>query len=217
MNEVKGLEFRLSEGTEGAETRSVTPPAKTDPLSRGDADSLLKRIPPVKTESDDQKDFAVRERSLPAPKTGKVNPVKFPAPEDLAAPNANIPAKLDVLRFSPTGEVSIAPEMTVTFSQPMVAITSQEQAAETVPVRLTPEVKGKWRWLGTKTLMFDAEQRFPQGDKIYRHDSRRDQVRRWRHAGKRCFVVIYHTAAGGENHASGEPDNAPRCADVPGI
>jgi uncharacterized protein YfaS (alpha-2-macroglobulin family) len=165
MSDVKGLEFRLSEGTEGAETRTVTPPAKTDPLSGGDAESLLKRIPPVKIEGDDQKDFAVRERSLPAPKTGKVNPVKFPAPEDRAAPNANIPAKLDVLRFSPTGEVSIAPEMTVTFSQPMVAITSQEQA-ENVPVKLTPEVKGKWRWLGTKTLMFDAEQRFPQATKF---------------------------------------------------
>src|ERR1044072_9809018 len=59
MSDVKGLEFRLSEGTEGAETRTVTPPAKTDPLSQGDADSLLKRIPAVKTEGDDQKDFAV--------------------------------------------------------------------------------------------------------------------------------------------------------------
>lgn len=166
MNEGKGLEFRLSEGTEGAETRSVTPPAKTDPLSKGDTESLLKRIPPVKTSGDDQKDFAVRDRSLPAPKTGKVNPVKFPAPEDRAAPNVNTAAKLEVLRFSPSGEVSIAPEMNVTFSQPMVAVTSQEDAAQTVPVQLSPQVKGKWRWLGTKTLMFDAEQRFPQATKF---------------------------------------------------
>jgi uncharacterized protein YfaS (alpha-2-macroglobulin family) len=166
MSEVKGLEFRLSEGSDTAETRTATPPAKTDPLSQGDTDSLLKRIPPVKIEGDDQKDFAIRDRSLPAPKTGKVNPVKFPSPEDRAAPNANIPAKLEVLRYAPSGEVSIAPEMTVTFSQPMVAVTSQEQAAQTVPVQLTPQVKGNWRWLGTKTLMFDAQQRFPQATKF---------------------------------------------------
>jgi uncharacterized protein YfaS (alpha-2-macroglobulin family) len=165
-NDNKGLQFRLSEGTEGAETRTATPPAKTDPLSPGETDSLLKRIPPVKAEGDDEKDFAVRDHSLPAPKAGKVNPVKFPAPEDRAAPNANVPAKLEVLRYSPSGEVSIAPEMTVTFSQPMVAVTSQEEAAQTVPVQLTPQVKGKWRWLGTKTLMFDAEQRFPQATKF---------------------------------------------------
>src|SRR5882757_7106033 len=101
MSDVKGLEFRLSEGTEGAESRTVTPPAKTDPLSTGDTDSLLKRIPPVKTTGEDEKDFAVRDRSLPAPKTGKVNPVKFPSAEDRAAPNANIPAKLEVLRYTP--------------------------------------------------------------------------------------------------------------------
>jgi alpha-2-macroglobulin len=166
MGEAKGLEFRLSEGTEGAETRTTTPPAKTDPLSQSQSENLLKRIPPVKKEGDDEKDFAIRDRSLPAPKTGKVNPIKFPSAEDRAQPANNIPAKLEVLRYSPSGEVSIAPEMTVTFSQPMVAITSQEQAAETVPVKLTPEVKGRWRWLGTKTLMFDAEQRFPQATKF---------------------------------------------------
>jgi uncharacterized protein YfaS (alpha-2-macroglobulin family) len=166
MSDVKGLEFRLSEGTEGAESRTVTPPAKTDPLSPGETDSLLKRVPAVKSAGDDQKDFAVRDRSLPAPKAGRVNPVKFPSADDRALPNANIPAKLEVLRYTPSGEVSIAPEMTVTFSQPMVAITSQEQAAETVPVKLTPEVKGRWRWLGTKTLMFDADQRFPQATKF---------------------------------------------------
>ncbi len=166
MSVNKGLEFRLSEGAEGAETRTVTPPAKTDPLSKGEADSLLKRIPPVKTEGDDEKDFAIRDRSLPAPKTGKVNPVKFPAPEDVAPRPANVAAKLEVLRYSPQGDVAIAPEMSVTFSQPMVAVTSQEEAAQTVPVQLSPQVKGKWRWLGTKTLMFDAEQRFPQATKF---------------------------------------------------
>lgn len=166
MPNVNGLEFRLTEGSEGAETRTVTPPAKTDPLSKGEADNLLKRIPEVKTGDEDQKDFAVRDRSLLAPKTGKVNPVKFPSDADRAAPQVNTSSKLEVLRFSPTGDVSIAPEMSITFSQPMVAVTSQEQAAQTVPVKLFPEVKGKWRWLGTKTLMFDAEQRFPQATKF---------------------------------------------------
>ena len=43
----------------------------------------------------------------------------------------------------------------------MVSITSQEEAAETVPVKLSPQPPGKWRWVGTKTLLFEPAVRFP--------------------------------------------------------
>src|SRR5689334_19868569 len=48
----------------------------------------------------------------------------------------------------------------------MVAVTSQEQAAQYTPVELTPQVEGRWRWLGTKTLMFDTAKRFPMATKF---------------------------------------------------
>lgn len=161
-----GLEFRLSEGQEGAENRQTTPPAKGENLSETETANLLKRLPPVKAEQDDQQDFAKRAGTLPAPKTGKIVPVKFPADDERGTPKINVAATLEVVRFAPEGEIPIAPELSVTFSQPMVSVTSQEQAAQVVPVRLTPEVKGKWRWLGTKTLLFDAEQRFPMATKF---------------------------------------------------
>jgi uncharacterized protein YfaS (alpha-2-macroglobulin family) len=161
-----GLEFRLSEGQEGAENRQTTAPAKGESLSESETANLLKRLPPVKAEQDDQQDFAKRAGTLPAPKNGKIVPVKFPADEERGTPKINAAATLEVVRFSPEGEIPIAPELSVTFSQPMVSVTSQEQAAQIVPVRLTPEVKGKWRWLGTKTLLFDAEQRFPMATKF---------------------------------------------------
>ncbi|MCI0489561.1 MAG: MG2 domain-containing protein [Blastocatellia bacterium] len=56
----------------------------------------------------------------------------------------------------------IAPHLSVTFSRPMVAVTSHDQlSAREVPVRLEPEPPGKWRWLGTKTLLFEPTGRFP--------------------------------------------------------
>ncbi|MEP6903800.1 MAG: Ig-like domain-containing protein, partial [Actinomycetota bacterium] len=167
VNLPDGLQFRLSEGEEGAETREKQPVAQTNPLSPGETDSLLKRIPEIKTEQDDQKDFNKRLGTLPAPKTGKQIPVKFPAPEQISPTNvdqAKLP--LQVIRFSPEGEVPLAPDLNVTFSQPMVAVTSQEEAAKVVPVELTPQVEGKWRWLGTKTLMFDTTKRFPMATKF---------------------------------------------------
>ena len=167
VNLPDGLQFRLSEGEEGAETREKQTLAQTNPISDGDTSALLKRIPEIKTEQDDQKDFNKRLGTLPAPKTGKQIPVKFPAPEQIDPTNTNqAKLPLEVIRFSPEGEVPLAPDLNVTFSQPMVAVTSQEEAAKVVPVELTPQVEGKWRWLGTKTLMFDTTKRFPMATRF---------------------------------------------------
>lgn len=161
-----GLTFRLSNGTPEAETRTVQDAAKADPLSDTDAGKVLGRLPGIKTDPDDQTDFAKRAGSLPAPKTGTKVPVKFPADEDRGTPKIVPDGVLDVIRFSPEGEVPLAPDLSVTFSQPMVAVTSQEEAAKYAPVELTPNVEGRWRWLGTKTLMFDTDKRFPMATKF---------------------------------------------------
>jgi uncharacterized protein YfaS (alpha-2-macroglobulin family) len=162
-----GLKFRLSEGAEGAETREKQTLPPTDPLSESDAAKLLKRLPEIKAQADDQTDFSKRAGSLPAPKTGKQIPVKFPSDEQRGTPKINVDnQKLEVIRYSPEGEISLAPDLSVTFSQPMVAVTSQEEAAAIVPVELSPQVEGKWRWLGTKTLMFDTTKRFPMATKF---------------------------------------------------
>ncbi len=162
-----GLKFRLSEGVEGAEARVKQPLPSTDPLSDGDANSLLKRIPEIKPAADDQTDFAKRIGTLPAPKTGNKIPVKFPSDEMRGAPKVDTSGQtLQVIRYSPEGEIPLAPDLSVTFSQPMVAVTSQEEAAKYAPVELTPQVEGRWRWLGTKTLMFDTTKRFPMATKF---------------------------------------------------
>jgi alpha-2-macroglobulin len=152
---------------EGAETREKQPAAAADPISAEDAAKLLGRMPAIKSDPGDASDFAKRTGTLPAPKTGEKIPVKFPSAEQRNAPNSD-PSKqsLEVVRFSPEGEVSLAPDLNITFSHPMVAVTSQEEAAKYAPVELSPSVEGRWRWLGTKTLMFDTEKRFPMATKF---------------------------------------------------
>lgn len=161
-----GLKFRLSEGAEGAETREKQQLPSTDPLSQGDTSGLLKRVPAIKTDKDDKAEFAKRIGTLPAPKTGQKIPVKFPSDEMRAVPNVDNSGPLQVVRWSPEGEVPLAPDLSVTFSQPMVAVTSQDEAAKYAPVELSPQVEGRWRWLGTKTLMFDTTKRFPMATKF---------------------------------------------------
>jgi hypothetical protein len=71
----------------------------------------------------------------------------------LLAPADNQAGKdLRVLRYMPEGKVPLAPELSVTFSQPMIAVTSQSDAGGVTPVKLTPQPKGSWRWIGTRTI-----------------------------------------------------------------
>ena len=157
----EGLTFRLSEGAEGAESRVKQPRTPADPLSDADASNILKRLPNIKSDPDDRAEFAKRAGSLPPPKTGTQVPVKFPTDDQRGTPKVDPGTTLEVVRYSPEGEVALAPDLSVTFSQPMVAVGSQEDAAKYAPVELVPQVEGRWRWLGTRTLMFDTDKRFP--------------------------------------------------------
>jgi alpha-2-macroglobulin len=162
----KGLRFRLSEGAEQTEKPSPQPTvAPAVRLSDAETARVLQRLPPLKEEAGDEQEFALREKSLPPPRAGATVMSAFPAPEERRAPPENEAAaggELRVLRYSPQGDVPLAPQLSVTFSQPMVAVTSQEEAARVVPAQLAPQPAGRWRWLGTKTLIFDPDgQRLP--------------------------------------------------------
>src|SRR5215469_7015584 len=61
----KGLKFRLSEGAEQAEHRETVGPVRAAVLPDSEAQSLLQRLKPIKTDPADDQEFAFRDRSLP--------------------------------------------------------------------------------------------------------------------------------------------------------
>ena len=155
-----GLRFRLAQAPDQPEAKPRSKVVPSTPLSEYEAANILKRMAPIKAEDPDEQDFALREQSPPPPRTGNTINVAFPASERVL-PNSNTTSgPLEVLRYSPQGDVPLAPQLTITFSQPMVAFSSQEQAAANVPVELSPQAPGKWRWLGTRTLVFEPTGRF---------------------------------------------------------
>jgi len=161
----EGFDLRLSDGKQNAPAYDASKLAPAKKLGEADVQALFARAEPLKTDPADQQAFALRPASQPAPRTGDTIKESFPPPASSLLPPAktvDTGKDLKVLRFMPEGEVPIAPELSVTFSQPMVAVTSQEDAAKTQPVKLTPQPKGNWRWIGTRTILFDPEIRFPQ-------------------------------------------------------
>ena len=160
-----GLTMRLSDGTQLAPPADRSKLTPSTPLDDSAAKAILDRVAPVGAQPSDVQGFALRDRSTPPPRTGKTIKGTFPPPNPQAGPppatnDAGKP--LTVVRWAPEGDVPVAPQLQVTFSQAMVAVTSQDDAAKVVPVTLTPTPAGKWRWLGTKTLLFDPAVRFPQ-------------------------------------------------------
>jgi uncharacterized protein YfaS (alpha-2-macroglobulin family) len=161
----KGLDLHLSNGHEGPPPFDHAKLAAATKLSDADAQALLSRAQPLQKDAGDEQAFALRPSSLPPPRTGTTIHGSFPPPSSSGPPPAKASdsdKNLKVLRWLPEGQVPIAPELSVTFSEPMVAVTSQEDAAANVPVHLSPQPKGHWRWIGTRTILFDPDVRFPQ-------------------------------------------------------
>jgi len=159
--EVSGLRMQLREvGPPSAETPALAV-ASGEELTAARAKKLLERVPDLEMEAGDRQAFAMRAGSQPPPLTGETIDIPFPPPEGPPAVDAGEPGVLAVLRYAPEGEVPMAPHLSVTFDKPMIAVTSQTEASQTVPVTLSPEPDGDWRWLGTRTLMFAPDGRFP--------------------------------------------------------
>jgi len=160
-DEDQGLKFRLSEAPGQPEAKAANKVANASQLSDAEVRAILNRLPPIKAEPSDAAAFALREKSLPPPRTGATVRQPFPAPSEMVPPDQAAAGPLEILRYSPEGEVPLAPNLSVSFSQPMVAVISQEEAVENVPVKLSPQPPGKWHWIGTRTLLFEPEVRFP--------------------------------------------------------
>src|SRR5688572_9613344 len=73
-----GLQFRLSEGIESSARQQNVPQVVADRLSNDDTQNVLKRLQPIKADANDEQEFAMRDRSLPPPRTGKTVDASFP-------------------------------------------------------------------------------------------------------------------------------------------
>lgn len=153
-----GLVIRLSDGS--AQPAEVKPrvPVLGIPLEASIIQDILSRLPDLPVDEGDEQEFNLPEEVLPPPLTGETIQEQFP-PQAEADPAGQVdPGPVEVLRYAPEGDVPIAPFVSVTFNQPMVGLdTVDALEAELVPVVLEPEVEGTWRWLGTRTVNFQAD------------------------------------------------------------
>ena len=118
---------------------------------------MTDRLPPWRDAESDPADFNRPPETLPPPRAGETIDRPFPAGPDIDAPDVD-PGPLAVLRVQPTGEVGIAPFVSITFNQPMVPLATVAQLDDLdVPATITPSLPGRWQWIGTRTLRFEHD------------------------------------------------------------
>ena len=161
------LVLRLGEGADEAAAAQAIPRPVAGPLDDAATARVLDRLPPLPADVREQP-FARREDSLPPPRAGRTVATPFPPEAGADRPAAAPDGPLVLLRHAPDGEVPLAPQLSLTFSQPMVELTSHGALArDGVPVRLAPEVPGEWRWVGTRTLLFEPAGRLPMATEYH--------------------------------------------------
>ena len=152
-NEIKSdrFVFRLSEdkdSTLGNEQPSKDLNVKGEPLSESEINRLFERVPEMKPES--KLPIFVRSKTAAPPPSGK-NLSQSSSAIKKDSPTQNAPP-LKVVQMRPTGEAPSNARITVTFSQPMIPMSSVGQLAQ-VPASVSA-VEGEWNWVGTQTMIF---------------------------------------------------------------
>jgi uncharacterized protein YfaS (alpha-2-macroglobulin family) len=157
-SDVSLVSIRLSEGQAQPQAAQPVPVATGEALSQADIDKILARLPALTAQPGAQTDFKLAQGPIPPPLTGQTVKEPFPPAAQPIQPPAVEQGPLKVLRYAPEGEIPIAPFLSITFNQPMVALTTvSDLAAQDVPVHIDPSLPGTWRWLGTRTLTFEYD------------------------------------------------------------
>ena len=155
---VSPVSIRLSPGQAQPKASVPLQVATGEPLTQEEIEQILARLPALTPEPGDQSDFRLPGDPIPPPRPGETIHEPFPPAPEPVQPEPVETGPLQVLRFSPEGEIPVAPFLSVTFNQPMVPLTTLEQLAATqVPVQVDPPLPGTWRWLGTRTLTFQYD------------------------------------------------------------
>ena len=132
-----------------------------EPLSEAELAELFARLPDLGEKEADQVEFLRRAESLPLPVTGDTVTAKWPPDISATAPGRSPEGPLQVQAFRPEGEVELPFQLAIAFDRPMVALGTV--ADRPVPeISISPEVPGRWRWIGTQTLSFQPTTGYPR-------------------------------------------------------
>ena len=119
------LSLSLRDAEPPKKIEDTVPESDAQALSAREVKRLLKLLPDM--EESDIRDFAFRKETIRPSRTGKDIKTPFPPKEKIPLPPAiekYKPKELTIRNYSPQGFVHFAPKLSITFSSPMIALSS---------------------------------------------------------------------------------------------
>ncbi len=152
------ISIRLSAGQEGPQAIRPLPQATGESLTPDEIEQIISRLPAFAVGAAEQVEFKPAQDPIPPPRPGETIQEPFPSEDGTIQPTPVPAGPLEVLRYSPQGEIPLAPFVNITFNQPMTALaTVAELTEQEIPVQIEPALPGHWRWQGTRTLTFEYD------------------------------------------------------------
>ncbi|TXD38403.1 hypothetical protein FRC98_05815 [Lujinxingia vulgaris] len=130
-------------------------------LTEEEISSLLARLEPLEAKEGDEVEFRRRSDTLPPAVPGKEVSEAWPPDLTQVVSEAPEAGALEVLAFRPEGAVEGPIQLSVGFSRPMIAV-GQVGEAEAPDITIEPQPEGRWRWLGTRTAVYEVSEAWPR-------------------------------------------------------
>ena len=137
-----GLPIEISQGAEQPPAQEHVARATAEPLTAAQMQAVLDRLQPLPASPGDAQAFAFPSAPLPPPRPGQTINIPFPPPTTVPPPVVAASA-VEVLRYAPEGDVPLAPNLSVTFNQPMVALTGPRRSCGAGRARQTLPAAGR--------------------------------------------------------------------------
>ncbi|RDV38751.1 hypothetical protein DV096_08070 [Bradymonadaceae bacterium TMQ3] len=130
-------------------------------LSDEDVARLLGRLEPLEGKEGDEVAFRRRSDTLPPAVSGKEVSEAWPPDLTQVVGEAPEAGALEVLAFRPEGAVEGPIQLSVSFSRPMIDVGAVGEA-EAPTITIEPQPEGRWRWLGTRTAVYEVSEAWPR-------------------------------------------------------
>ncbi len=167
------VKFTLEPATEPQTTSSTPAPGiaklanQTDQalgkeiiLQNGQAAALFEKFAKLPLSDKTQSKVILPEVLRSKPASTEIEPLRQSSDDGRSQANATATGPLTVTRISHSGAVDDLKRLTISFSQPMIELStvSQTNSIDTKQfASITPEPKGAWQWAGSQTLIFTPD------------------------------------------------------------
>lgn len=154
------LKIVLSDGQPSAAETPLNKTVEGKPLAQEEVARLLKMFKEPLAKQKERPAFFKRGGSPTPPRSVKTKEIAFPQEGDGKVPPSVKVGELAVLSVTPQGSTQHAPRVSISFNSPMIEVSDPSALDKVHPlgVTLEPRPEGKWRWLGTQTLIFEPAQ-----------------------------------------------------------